>query len=75
MRLHIWTDDDLPPVHILEDETIQVFDYPSLIGLEVGDQIQYLTDAGTSVYFVVDVQPESQGDPEDQRMLVTLEGA
>jgi hypothetical protein len=58
MRLHIWTDEDPPPVMNITDEFVQVLDYPFWVGYEVGDQIQYMTAIGTLVYFVTDVQPE-----------------
>jgi hypothetical protein len=58
MRLHIWDDDNTPPVIVLDDDYVQILDYPFWVGYEVGDQIQYMTEVGTNVYFVTDVQPE-----------------
>jgi hypothetical protein len=75
MRLHIW-DDDHPPVINITDDVVQIMDYPFWVGYEIGDQIQYLTAAGTSVYFVVDVQPEIDlGGLGTEMRRVTLEAA
>jgi hypothetical protein len=78
MRLHIWNDDDAHPPAVINitDDYIQVLDYPFWVGYEVGDQVQYLTEAGTSVYFVVDVQPETDiGGLGTEMRRVTLEAA
>lgn len=78
MRLHIWTDDEMPPVIVIDDECVQVIDYPFWKAYEIGDQIQYQTEVGTSVYFVIDVQQEHDlyempGTSEMRR--VTVRGA
>jgi hypothetical protein len=76
MRLHIWTDEDPPPVMNITDEFVQVLDYPFWVGYEVGDQIQYMTAIGTLVYFVTDVQPEIDlGGLGTEMRRVTIEAA
>jgi hypothetical protein len=76
MRLHVWTDDDPPPVINLTDDYVQILDYPFWVGYEVGDQIQYMTEVGTNVYFVTDVQPEIDiGGLGTEMRRVTLEAA
>lgn len=76
MRLHLWTDEDPPPVINISDDFVQVLDYPFWVGYEVGDQIQYMTCIGTLVYFVTDVQPEIDiGGAGTEMRRVTLEAA
>jgi hypothetical protein len=57
MRLHIWDDDNPPTVHMdVFGDYIQLYDFPHWVGYEIGDQIQYVTELGTEVYFVMDVK-------------------
>lgn len=75
MKTVYWDDDNIPPIIVLPDERVQVFDYPYWDGFEVGDQIVYMTEIGPSCYRVVDVQPEHDIDPDFQEMRrVTIEG-
>lgn len=75
MQIVWWDDDNVPPLMVLPDETVQVFDYPQWYGFEVGDEIVYLTEIGPSVYRVVDVQPEYDLDPDlDEMTRVTIQG-
>jgi hypothetical protein len=70
MHLHVWADDK-PPRYIPTEDAYTIIDYPGWNCFEVGDQIQYLTDAGTAVYFVIDVEPTWDGEREMR--IVTLE--
>lgn len=70
MKLHIW-DIDKMPLFELPDGDTTIIDYAHWIGLQVGDQIQILTNWGTGVYFVVDVVPEWDGKREMH--LVTIQ--
>jgi hypothetical protein len=67
MRLHIW-EYDKPAIMgeyvIHPDCTATIIDYPHWDAYEVGDQIQFITDLGTTVYFVTDVVPEWDGERE-----------
>jgi hypothetical protein len=73
MRLHIWEDDNLPPTIIQDDGSITLIDYPHWVAFEVGDQIQYITAIGTTVFFVVEVIPEWDGEREMH--IVNIEAA
>lgn len=72
MRLHIWQDDK-PPRIISEGDIkfLSFIDYPHWNAFEIGDQIQYLTDLGTAIYFVVDVEPCWDGEREAQ--IITIQ--
>jgi hypothetical protein len=71
MRLHIWSDDKPPRFIRPDDCDLTIIDYPHWNGFEVGDQIQFLTDLGTSVYFVIDIEPTWDGMREMR--IVTLQ--
>jgi hypothetical protein len=73
IRLHIWDDETVPDSVILDDGNPIILDYAHKIGFEVGDQIQYLTAIGTSVYFVIDVEPVWDGEREMR--IVTIKPA
>jgi hypothetical protein len=76
MRLHVWDDDNVPTVHFDKYEgegEIQLLDFPWWVGYEVGDQVQHVTEIGTSVYQVVDVEPEyAEYNSPPQARRVTL---
>lgn len=75
MQNVFWDDDNVPPLIVMPDETVQVFDYPQWYGFEIGDRITYLTEIGPSCYQVIDVQPEYDLDPDLQEMKrVTIQG-
>jgi hypothetical protein len=57
MKLVQWDDDNVPPVNTLPNGDGVVADCRYWWNLEVGDQIQYHTEIGTSCYFVIDKQP------------------
>lgn len=62
MKLVQWDDNSVPPVQVLENGDTMVVDCKYWYDLEIGDQIQYLTEIGTSCYFVVDKQPNMPGE-------------
>lgn len=70
MRLHIWSYDK-PPNFIRTECEFTIVDYPHWNAFEIGDQIQFLTDIGTAVYFVSDVEPTWDGEREMH--IVTLQ--
>jgi hypothetical protein len=57
MKLVIWDDDDVPAVEVLPTGDGMVADSKYFYNLEIGDQVQYRSEEGTSCYFVVDKQP------------------
>lgn len=57
MKIVIWDDNIVPPVQVLPNDDMLVVDCKYWFDLEVGDQIQYQTEIGTSCYFVIDKQP------------------
>lgn len=57
MKLIEWDDDLVPPINVLPNGDGVVADCKYWWNLDVGDQIQYLTELGTSCYFVIDKQP------------------
>jgi hypothetical protein len=50
-------DSDCPPVDVLPNGDGTFVDCKYWLNLDVGDQVQYLSEVGTSCYFVVDKQP------------------
>jgi hypothetical protein len=65
----VW-EDDKSPRYIPTEDAYTIIDYPDWNAFEKGDQIQMLTDVGTAVYFVVDV--ESCWDCETGRELLVV---
>lgn len=57
MKLVHWDDDCVPGVIPLPNGDGLVADCAWFYNLQVGDQIQYHTEIGTSCYFVIDKQP------------------
>lgn len=57
MKIIEWDDDCVPPISVLPNGDGMVADCKYWFNLEVGDQIQYQTEIGTSCYFVIDKQP------------------
>lgn len=71
MKIHVWEDADTMPINILENGDVMFYDLPELWNFEVGDQIQYRTRIGTSVYFVVEVTPANLPNyPERMRKII-----
>jgi hypothetical protein len=58
MKIVEWDDGNLPAIIVLPNETVQVLDTAQDDCLEVGDMIYYLSEIGTSVYRVTEVEPE-----------------
>jgi hypothetical protein len=73
MKLFVWLD-DAPPIKLLDNGDIQFYDYPDLWNFGVGDQIQYRTAIGTSVYFVVAVADADRPSMSGRLRLVTARG-